>query len=309
MSFVMSSKAVFVLTQRLQDAFKPGTAPATPTFDVRNKQDESILFRLPAELRNQVYALALGPSYSDTCIRTHSSSTIVDLEQASAAKPTRALLISCSRVYNEARAISMQAQRDFWKTNTFFVELRQHWTTEEANTSDSATATQSTKPRLDFPTIERCEFLSISNLIVLVDAGTYKCEFRLKGNDGKLGNWNLHPSGTSASRKDIVAYLGSFLKEHRVTLKQQAALESKFKAVEKYAKVAASYFSTVARPRRLSTKEEHFAELLEASLKPYHAKEGEWDLLLNPNRVQLKALLKIMHQNHKVLRKPQLVAV
>lgn len=306
MSSTLASKAVFVLTQRLQDAFKPGTAPATPTFDVRNKQEKSMLFRLPAELRNKVYALALGPNYSDTCIRTHSSSTIVDLEQASAAKPTRALLISCSRIYNEAHDISIQAQRDFWKTNTFFVELRQDWTTEDAQISDSALALQSTKPMLDFPTIERCEILSIPDLIVFVDSGTYKCELLLKGNDGKTGNWNLHLAGTTAGREDMMAYVKSLPKEHSAKLKHYAALESKFKAVEKYAKLAASYFSTVARPRRLSTKEEHFAELLEASPKPYRAQEGEWDLLLNPNRVLLRGVLKIMHQNHKVLRKPQL---
>lgn len=303
----MSSKTVFVLTQNLQNAFKPGTKPVAPSFTTQDNQENSALFRLPAELRNRIYDLALGPSYSAACCRTHSSSEIVNLDQAATTKPRRELLLSCRRIYGEARNVSMQARRDFWRTNTFFVELRQDWTTtEEAKARGSAAALTPGEPRLDFPTIERCELLSIPNLIVLVDAGTYKCEIHFKANEGNGGKWILKPVGTTASRPDVISVLMTTPKEHHVMLKSYASLESKFKSVERYAKQAASYFSIAAKRRRLSPKEQHFAEMLEASLKPYKAKEREWDMVLNPNRVQLKALLKIMHQKHQVFRNPQL---
>lgn len=62
---------------------------------------------LPAELRNDIYELALSPNETEG----------VELQEAS--PPSKSLLLSCRQIYDEAASLQRQAYRQYWETTMF----------------------------------------------------------------------------------------------------------------------------------------------------------------------------------------------
>ncbi|KAK1062497.1 hypothetical protein LTR74_010202 [Friedmanniomyces endolithicus] len=100
----------------------PSSHPAELRTPPARTQRFSPLFRrLPAEIRNKIYALSfLG---GDNIPRTpQQDPEIQDL--LSARPPTKALLLTCRRVYREAHGVYVESYRAYWRTTAFVVDER-----------------------------------------------------------------------------------------------------------------------------------------------------------------------------------------
>ncbi|KAK5130528.1 hypothetical protein LTR08_001958 [Meristemomyces frigidus] len=73
--------------------------------------DSCPLLKLAAELRNDIYEMAFTSDDDD--------GVGVDLETA--AGPSKALLLTCRQIYNEARIIHKQAHQRYWQQSLFVV--------------------------------------------------------------------------------------------------------------------------------------------------------------------------------------------
>lgn len=80
-----------------------------------NEQSDSPLFRLPAEVRNQIYAYAMTSDIG--------SDTVVHLAKTASSAPSKSLLTTCARIYFEVREMYSSAQREFWSSHVFAIEL------------------------------------------------------------------------------------------------------------------------------------------------------------------------------------------
>lgn len=104
-----------------------------------NQQKDCPLFYLPAELRNLVYKYALSintpPHRIVSRLPVESPVELIDLHDAANLRPTNELLISCRKVYREARDMFVAAQREFWANNAFLIQLKEDW----EDISDEAT--------------------------------------------------------------------------------------------------------------------------------------------------------------------------
>ena len=87
-------------------------------------QNASPLFRLPTELRDAIWAYAVTPN-TEQCESDRDGGTdaVVHLTSVPSSAPSIALLLTCGRIYNEARKMFRHAQREFWSGNTFMIEL------------------------------------------------------------------------------------------------------------------------------------------------------------------------------------------
>ncbi|KAK1809572.1 hypothetical protein LTR12_016076 [Friedmanniomyces endolithicus] len=100
----------------------PSPHPAEPrTPPARTQRFSPFFRRLPAEIRNKMYVLSfLG---GDNTPRTpQQEPEIQDL--LSARPPTKALLLTCRRVYREARGVYVESYRAYWRTTAFVVDER-----------------------------------------------------------------------------------------------------------------------------------------------------------------------------------------
>ncbi|KAK0896290.1 hypothetical protein LTR02_011299, partial [Friedmanniomyces endolithicus] len=94
--------------------------PETLTPPARTQRFSPLFRRLPAEIRNKIYALSfLGGDAPRTQPR---EPEIQDL--LSARPPTKALLLTCRRVYREARGVYVESYRAYWRTTAFVVDER-----------------------------------------------------------------------------------------------------------------------------------------------------------------------------------------
>lgn len=86
-------------------------APAPSTTAASTTAAPFLLDRTPPEIRNRIYELVIEPEVLDT----------VDILQAK--PPSKALLLTCRQVYNEARLIHQDAHRKFWSCTRFTLTL------------------------------------------------------------------------------------------------------------------------------------------------------------------------------------------
>lgn len=91
-----------------------------------NPQADNVLLQLPAELRDAIY-FYLFDFDCQTFGRFSSSGRYrrprIDLLNAGHHAPSNALLATCRIIYQEARDIFVQAQKDFWHKTTFTTSL------------------------------------------------------------------------------------------------------------------------------------------------------------------------------------------
>lgn len=87
-------------------------------------QNASPLFRLPAELRNHIYACAMTPNVEQAAgEQADATDAVVDLVTVVSLAPSKALLLTCGRIYLEAREMFTTAQHDFWSSRIFTLQL------------------------------------------------------------------------------------------------------------------------------------------------------------------------------------------
>lgn len=111
----------------------------------KDDQKHCPLFKLPPELRNRIYSCATSQSeakekpqdselpldnsnqhaYRDEppYAKDYHSLPAVNVNEISHVKPSNALLGTCKRIYEEARAMFAASQRAFWRTNAFVFHL------------------------------------------------------------------------------------------------------------------------------------------------------------------------------------------
>lgn len=106
-------------TPRHPTPAKPRTKTST-IFKEMVDQDSSPLFRLPPELRSVIYAYAI--EYKHHCDDEQCGSNISLLDAARTA-PSNELLGTCRRIYTEGKGIFIKAQREFWSTTIFTINI------------------------------------------------------------------------------------------------------------------------------------------------------------------------------------------
>jgi hypothetical protein len=98
---------------------------ATPASDSKYSQPECLLFRLPPELRISIYEQAMTPnieSAASDCAGEVKS--MVDLSTVASSALSIVLLLTCKSIFREAEEYFIDAQRAFWSSNTFSLEVR-----------------------------------------------------------------------------------------------------------------------------------------------------------------------------------------
>ncbi|KAK1072951.1 hypothetical protein LTR74_002183 [Friedmanniomyces endolithicus] len=96
-------------------------SPETLTPPARTQRLSPLFRRLPAEIRNRIYVLSfLG---GDNMPRTQQQDPEIQ-GLLSARPPMKALLLTCRRVYREARGVYMGSYRAYWRTKAFVVDER-----------------------------------------------------------------------------------------------------------------------------------------------------------------------------------------
>jgi hypothetical protein len=104
-------------THQLSNTVTPTTdAPLTEPSpsDTTNAQTQCILFRLPRELRDDLYEHVFGTGI----VKGH-----IQLEYAHTLAPQSDLTITCRRTHEEATAIHQAAFKTYWENNTFSYSL------------------------------------------------------------------------------------------------------------------------------------------------------------------------------------------
>jgi hypothetical protein len=169
-----------------------------PSTIAMNEQNDCPLFQLPPELRNEIYAYTLSSNEpasekkSTTRLPLESPLEVIDLNDALRyIRPSNELLVTCRYIYTEARGVSVAAQREFWASNNFIIDLNDDWksetNTDGAIKNDRATNTErATKPRIDVASL-RCEYLNLMpKLVLAVRQGSYYNEHHLIPTEGPL---------------------------------------------------------------------------------------------------------------------------
>ncbi|KAK5695840.1 hypothetical protein LTR97_008260 [Elasticomyces elasticus] len=80
-----------------------------PQHEAETGQGDSPFFSLPAELRNDIYELALSADSKEP------------IELLSASPPSNAMVTTCRQAYNEAANIYNEARLRYYSTNQFFI--------------------------------------------------------------------------------------------------------------------------------------------------------------------------------------------
>jgi hypothetical protein len=145
-----------------------------------DEQKECPLFRLPPELRNKIYAYTLHQKEpkqkTETRLPLESPLEVIDLNDATSLMPSNELLLTCRYFYTEAYSLFVAAQREFWKSNNFLVDLRDDW--EDAASGDAA------KPRTDLINMPIEYFNEMQTVVVSVTHGSHHDEHHLMDRDG-----------------------------------------------------------------------------------------------------------------------------
>ncbi|KAK3655348.1 hypothetical protein LTR22_010233 [Elasticomyces elasticus] len=81
----------------------------TPQHEAETGQGGSLFFSLPAELRNDIYELALSADSKEP------------IELLSASPPSNAMVTTCRQAYNEAASIYRAARLRYYSTNQFVI--------------------------------------------------------------------------------------------------------------------------------------------------------------------------------------------
>lgn len=105
-----------------------------------NQQNDCLLFHLPAELRDLIYSYAFSQNTPTrrvvSRLPVESPVELINLHDAANLRPTNELLITCRKVYHDARDMFVAAQRAFWASNAFLIQLREDW----GDTANGATS-------------------------------------------------------------------------------------------------------------------------------------------------------------------------
>lgn len=115
------------------------TSQETPSRSPMHQQQQSPLFRLPSELRNEIYERAFatrdGPVHMNNAAADFSTSgagatgaaqefTPSNLGRVTPTAPSAAILRSCRRIRKESRALFATASQAYWR-NEFVISIRQ----------------------------------------------------------------------------------------------------------------------------------------------------------------------------------------
>jgi hypothetical protein len=113
----------------------PEPANETTTFALPSSENSTVpdskysqagcpLFRVAPELRLAVYAHAMTPNIQSTARNSvGGSASVISLATAASSMPSKSLLLACRRIFNESGETYIDAQRAFWSSNTFTIEL------------------------------------------------------------------------------------------------------------------------------------------------------------------------------------------
>jgi hypothetical protein len=99
---------------------------ATAEDEEMDAQDSCLLFKLPPELRNQIYAYAIDRTDGQYGWVEDHDGPRISLLNAKQCAPSNELLTTCRRIFGEGRGIFVQAQRDFWSKTTFTFGISGH---------------------------------------------------------------------------------------------------------------------------------------------------------------------------------------
>lgn len=159
-------------------------------------QNASPLFRLPTELRDAIWAYAVTPN-TEQCESDRDGGTdaVVHLTSVTSSAPSTALLLTCGRIYNEARKMFRHAQREFWSGNTFMIELSN-------NLADFRGSKRSHLPNLRKRAVEL-----MPKLIVSVETRKRTYDFHFV-DEGQLSRghlcWTVESASESCSLVDLL---------------------------------------------------------------------------------------------------------
>jgi hypothetical protein len=105
-------------TRKLHDV-TPADPQVSMDGEEMDTQAECLLFKLPPELRNAIYAYTVDRTDGQYgWVEDHDGSRI-SLLIAKKCAPSNELLRTCRLICSEGRGIFVQAQRDFWSKTTF----------------------------------------------------------------------------------------------------------------------------------------------------------------------------------------------
>jgi hypothetical protein len=148
----------------LQASQPDSTEQQKPTMP-KDEQKHCPLFKLPPELRSRIYSYATSqseaknkPSETELPLdkgnlltynsdpsenhNDHQSLPVANLNHISDIRPSNALLGTCQRIYEEARAMFVESQHTFWKTHAFLFDLHDDDDDDDDWTDEVSTAPQ-----------------------------------------------------------------------------------------------------------------------------------------------------------------------
>jgi hypothetical protein len=139
-----------------------------------NEQEACPLFRLPPELRIEIYKYALSEAQpkqkTTTRLPVKSPIEVIDLDNVLTLRPSNKLLETCRMIHAEARGNFVAAQRAFWASNNFQITLKKDW--------GSATG-DCTKPRTIITHILPMQLNMIPRVVISVTESHSMGEFHL----------------------------------------------------------------------------------------------------------------------------------
>jgi hypothetical protein len=111
-------------TDKIAEPAMPSNEKTTASAS-KYSQPKCLLFRLPPELRIYIYEQAMTPNIEPAASdRAGDVKSMVDLSTVASSAPSIALLLTCKLIFREAEEYFVNAQRAFWSSNTFSLEVR-----------------------------------------------------------------------------------------------------------------------------------------------------------------------------------------
>jgi hypothetical protein len=271
-----------------------------------NSQTACPLFQLPPELRNKIYAYTLSSNEPEpgkknsTRLPLESPLEVIDLNDALRyIRPSNELLATCRYVYAEARGVFVDAQREFWATNNFIIDLNDDWKSKTTNTGPA------TKPRIDIASL-RCEYLNLMpKLVLAVRQGSHYNEHHLISAEGPL--WLPEEGIRKPIGAQLLEWAGFYVAWRDVHVLMHACYDDFFarnpnsmvSGVRNYTLLAIRYITTGAFRRETSKLELQMLRGLERVTTKAQEKRDQDMIPLR--RAALSAAIEHLCHRHGVL--------
>lgn len=172
-----------------------------------NIQQDCPLFKLPPELRNDIYAYTFSPSVSAP---TNGHLPPVELDKLAITAPSTALLATCRLVAQETVGIFRQGYTTFWKSHsTFSITLSDDWEDGQSRAAGKFTVPELLDETQLCPEIRVGHLSAMKHLIIIVksDLGDFEAHLRAPVRD-----WSLQRIDTNNGTSPVLSLADHLLR-------------------------------------------------------------------------------------------------